>query len=805
MSSYIPQTPLDFQISPPKLTFKPGGEPVTFMVTVVNPSDRFASFRVSLKAAGADPQIKRDWYQLKPDLSSKTPPGGEAQFQVTISKNPVPGFVGLMNVEVCLFSVELPDSLNREYLHLTLEEGTEPIALNLKLPVQYYNDIPGGKIIIPVQIEQSGYRPVKVEVQIRGLETSWLIEGAIQRLSLPPKKQKDLKFVCQLPATEMARAQVYPFTIEADFSEGNPAQVQGKVEILPQGKIIVSCKPQSCQIRTQFSWPPTLKSEPAIYKLQFDNQSNLEPNVGASLYESEDFPSYWQIIPQDAPSLSVLAIKMFLLLSDRDYLIGLLFLREYPRIKVNLGQTGELSLKVNAKRHWLGRMKTLFFSVSTLVEEQSLEVENERQFLKLRVYPKIPLWLTGLVGLFLFWLTYNFSCLNPNSPICGHQKAVKSIQFNGRGLNAVSGADDQTIIEWNVEGFGWQHLLIPPTIGEYISIGNNQSPKLKPKAVQELEPKAVRVVRYRPVDNNAIAAGLENGEIQLWNLLGSRQCPQAVLNANRADRVLDLAFTSDAKFLYSSHGSGKILRWQVDDVWDQDQNCRSEIEPQKEKKFDFAIYSLILVDDDKKYLALAGQYNTLCLTKRNFTNGDKCELIGSRKGSVQDYIQSVDNAQGKPYLLASANNQGQITIWNLQDCLRNPQECKQLKPVVTWPEPVVTGPEKGEEASPLYSVALSDNGCYLVTGGESGEVKLWSLTGDGQLAPSEPIVVNRRGINWVINKINMVLNRPPKQINTVDIKVIDEEIQVLFGGDRTKVELETIETKDKKLPQVGCN
>ncbi len=791
MTSDILQNLLDVQIFPPKLTFKPGGAPVTFMGTVVNKSDRFASFQVSLEAAGVAPQTESDWYQLKPDVSSKIPAGGMAKFQVTISKNPLPGFVGQMDVLVRLFSVELPDSENREFLYLNLEEGTEAIPLNLKLPVQHFQRPPGEKIIIPVQIEQLGHRPVKVVVRISGLETSWLIEGAIQRLSLPPKKLMDLKFVCQLPATEMALAQEYPFTIEADFSEGEPAQVQGKLEIFPQGKIIVGCEPQTCQIPTQLPWLPTLQREPAIYKLQFDNQSNLEQNIGASLYESEIFPSYWQIIPKEGSSLSVLSIKIFLLLSGQDYLIGLLFLREYPRIKVNLGQRSELGLKVNTKRHWFGRVKTLSFSVTALVEEQPLEVENEQQFLTLRVYPKIPLWLTGLASLFLIGIMYFFSCFNPSSLSCGHQEPIKSIQFNGRGLNAVSGADEPKIIEWNVEGFGWGwHLFIHPTIGKL---------EIKP-------PKAVRVVRYKPVDNNAIAAGLENGEIQLWNLLGSRKCPQAVLNdANRADRVLDLAFTSDAKFLYSSHGSGKILRWQVDDVWDQDQNCSSEIEPQKEKKFDFAIYSLILVDDDKKYLALAGQYNTLCLTKRNFTNGDKCELIGSRKGGEQDYIQSVDNAKAKPYLLASANNQGQITIWNLQDCLRNPQECKQLKPVVTWPEPLVTGRENGEEAPPLYSVALSDNGCYLVTGGASGEVKLWSLTRDGQLAPSEPIVVNRRGINWVINKINMVLNRPPKQINSVDIKVIDEEIHVLFGGGRTKVELETINTKNKKLLQDKCN
>jgi WD40 repeat protein len=768
------------------------------MVTVVNKSDRFASFQVSVEAAGAAPGTERNWYELKPDVSSKTPPGGVAQFPVTISRNPLPGFVGEMDISVRLFSVELPDSETRQLIHLTVEEGTEAIPLNLKLPVQSFSASPGKKITIPVQLEQLGHRPVLVEVKISGLEESWLREGAIERLSLPPNKLIDLEFICQLPATEMALAQEYPFTIQANFLEGEAAQVQGvkieklsptaklqgKLEILPQGKIIVDCEPHTCQIPARHPWLPNLQSKPVIYNLKFDNQSNLEPYIGASLYQSEFFPSYWQIIPQDGPELSVLSIKIFLFLSKQDYRLGLLFLREYPRIKVNLGQRGELGLKVNTKRHWFGEVKTLDFLVTIGLQKSALEVdnerkpvlevENERQFLSLRVYPKIPLWLTVIAGLFLLGLCWNFSCLNPSSRFCGHQQAVKSIQFNGRGLNAVSGGDDRTIIEWNVEGFGWQNLLVPPTIGRYIRIGNNQSPQLKPKAV--------RVVRYKPVDNKAIAAGLENGEIQIWNLLGSRKCPQAVLpDENLGNRVLDLAFPSDAKFLYSSYGNGKILQWQVPSVSETNNNCTPiMIKPTKGQAFNFAIYSLTLVGENEKYLALAGQYNTLCLAERNLSEGKKCELVGNRDGNAQDYIQSVDKAEGKPYLLASADNQGRITIWNLKDCLKDAKKCNQHEPADRWPE-------NQEKKYPLYSVALSDNGCYLVSGGQSGEVRLWSLKNNGQRASPDSII----------------LKRDRQAINTVDIKIIDETIYVFSGGDKTQVNLNTYQTK--KLPQARCD
>jgi WD-40 repeat-containing protein len=35
--------------------------------------------------------------------------------------------------------------------------------------------------------------------------------------------------------------------------------------------------------------------------------------------------------------------------------------------------------------------------------------------------------------------------------------------------------------------------------------------------------KAMRVVRFRPVNNDMAAIGLENGEIQLWDLLEKKQ------------------------------------------------------------------------------------------------------------------------------------------------------------------------------------------------------------------------------------------------------------------------------------------
>lgn len=74
--------------------------------------------------------------------------------------------------------------------------------------------------------------------------------------------------------------------------------------------------------------------------------------------------------------------------------------------------------------------------------------------------------------------------------------------------------------------------------------------------------KAVRVVRFKPVDNDLVAAGLENGEIQLWNLTGHRSMKDQ-MSYQRDDRVFALAFTQDSRRLFSGHGSGWVLQWDV--------------------------------------------------------------------------------------------------------------------------------------------------------------------------------------------------------------------------------------------------
>lgn len=767
---------IEVTISTNHIDFKTGKEPATFQVSVVNLSHKFASFQVILQAAGTDEIHINDWYQLTPDISQKIPPGGTANFSVTLQKNPLPGFVGSLDIPVKILSIELPNLEEKKFLRLTIEPGEYESSLQVKLPVKKFHIYPGKTINIPCEIEQYGINAVNIIATLIGLNDPWLTEETTQRFSLPGRTKKELNFSCQLPLDNTVISKAYDFIIKIEQENSKTVEVKGSVEVLPLGKVIFQATPNSQQLPEKFPWFPHWKTSAVNYHLQFDNQSNLKQLMSASLVQSDSFPQQWQVINKRRPIISLLVFKLFIKLWEKEPIAASLFLRQNQFVKVNPNETRELDLKINHVRPWFGRVKTLFFAVSAIASDARLDVENSTELLQLKLYPKIPLWLGGLTGLLLLWLWYWFSCLNPYSPICGHKQAVNSVQFNGRGLNAISGSDDQTIIEWNLEGFGWKKLFTYPILDPIINIGKEDNNS----------PKSVRVVRYKPLENNVIAVGLENGEVQVWDLLNDRRCAQYSFVQDANNRVLDIAFSQDSQFLYGSYGNG-IKQWSLNNS----PNCNpTSTTPNQEKMFDFAIYSLVFVGANRDLMVLGGQYNRLCLIDSNLTSKE-CNDIGQTLDSDKDYIQSITTAQNKPNQIVAADTQGMIKVWDLSDCLIKRENCKNIAPIDEWkgiaPRDQWKGKENPSRTYPVYSVALSSNGCYLVSGGQDGQVLLWKLNAEGTRVIAEPI----KSYSF------------SKPINSVDIKVINQKIHILSGGDQTKVRLNVY--TDKKLTTSGCN
>lgn len=62
-------------ISHKDITYRPSGSPAQFKVTVVNQSDRFASFQLDITPAGVKQTQDRLWYNISPEVSTKNPQG----------------------------------------------------------------------------------------------------------------------------------------------------------------------------------------------------------------------------------------------------------------------------------------------------------------------------------------------------------------------------------------------------------------------------------------------------------------------------------------------------------------------------------------------------------------------------------------------------------------------------------------------------------------------------------------------------------------------------------------------------------
>jgi WD40 repeat protein len=327
----------------------------------------------------------------------------------------------------------------------------------------------------------------------------------------------------------------------------------------------------------------------------------------------------------------------------------------------------------------------------------------------------------------------------------------------------MSGSNDQTIAEWKVTNFfnDLHNQFI-------VKIGNTK--------------KAVRVLRYRPVDNNMIAAGLENGEIQLWGLTEETGLIDT-FSINKDDRVFALEFSQDSQTLFSGHGSGLVVQW--DASLQRDQMTKGSDRLLKKKQFDFAVYDLSFVGKDNRHLAVVGRYNQFLIWN---LDQNKTLKVPYPTGGQDDYILSVDVAEIAPNILATGDNQGNITIWNMKNCLDSSGECEVID---RW-----QGSKMGEA---VRSVSFSNNGCYLASGGDDGKVILWALTSEGKrplTMPDGSSIENNLGIKQEVSH-----SYHQKKINSVDVKIVGKNILIASGGDDDQVRI----TQTKRIFNLGCD
>ena len=724
------------QVQQREISFKPGGPPAELTVTVINYSDRFASFQLEIMAAGIESQENTSWYSLSPEVSTKKPPGAATEFRIAIADTPAPGFIGMMNLTVRVFSVDL-EGEDRQIIRLNVEQGNSSIPLVLELPVSQFQGLPDSHLEIPVRVMNPSQLSVNAVIRCLGLETNWFPDGIERRLQIAPGKQAQTSFPCQLPPTTETLSQVYPFKIEATHAKGAPAFREGSIEVLPAGYVEFNCDPKQLQIPPPGFWWQSLwwqnwrlgkkqqtTGDPGavIYGAEFENASNLPQQVSIEMVGAVQPNCNLELIPEQE--------------------------------NLAPGERKFLELRASKSRHWFGWVEKLILEVGAVVSDKRVDIRNDVQVLELRVMPIVPRWLQGSGLFLLFLLMIWVFTLEPQ----GHKSAVNVVQFSGLGDWVVSGSNDQTIRTWNVEK---NHL--------------------HPQGVFAKFDKSVRTIRYRPRDNNTIAVGLENGEIQLWDLLsskGNKDQPRtaiATFSYQKADRVLALEFSADSRYLFSGHGSGLVFQWDTDS---RQIDQTTQVPPVNRFNAGFAVYALELVGRDRQLVAIAGQYNGLVLW--NTADNSRQELPYPIGGSQEDYIFSIDSAEFKPNLLATADQQGYITLWDLNRCLGTPENCQ---PSDRW--------SSGHREQPVQSVALSADGCHLVSGGADGKIMLWPLTKDGRRADPEGY------------RVQDLKNKDI--INSIDVKRVGDYILVVGGSRDAQVRFQRLKQKtiDKKVAP-GC-
>lgn len=757
------------EVSKKRLKFIPGNRPdfsiaersveSEFDVTVINASDKFASFQIELLAEGTDPTSALKWYTVEPEICAKKPPGARTTFHVSIIKAPIPAYDTTINLGVRVFSVEYEALFATENVQLLI---TRPLkSLKVYLPFQdlevYPEDglegvspgklkvHPGSRIKILALVYNLSPDFVTVNLELEGLNPDWFPEGTQQTIQIDAGGAIETEFWCNPPQSSESRSRIYDFNLKATDQKGNQVTETGRVEVLPSGAVNFTCLHHQQTVPAKVGIFIDQRSNTATYKLEFENESNLPQRINLNIEPSNNGRSEWTV--------------------SND-------------LKLDPDEKGEMKLAIATHRPWLGRSRQLFFEVFPSLSNPNsgettaqIAVKPTSQLLELKVRPIIPFLLQLGCGAFILALLSLLWWLIP--PTAHHTAPVNSVRLIANEETVVSGSSDKTIRRWQVNNNPW---TIDIRRLRYNGI------------IAEDAQRAVRVIRQRPAQVAQIAAGLENGEIQLWQISPPSAEPIAVI-FERNDRVFDLDFTEDSKYLFSGHGSGMVRQW---DLNASNRSPVNELYPNQP----FAISALSVSEKpgEPTLVAIAGQFNRLVLwdwagkvaynvnTEINSTNTSQSSTFNPVI-SKNSYINSLAIANSTSNsddisLMATADNQGVITLWDLdqlRQCIYDsgnisstPRDQSYNHLVnVTCDDAQIDQWQAGQNGEAVRSVDLSDNGCFLASTGDDGRVMLWTLKQDGKRNRSQGIVL---------------ASFPNARLNTVDIQQIQNDT-VLVASD----------------------
>lgn len=714
-------------------------------VTVTNTSNRFASFQVALHAEGQTSSDTGQWYQVEPTASAKKPPGAQTTFYIKLLKAPVPGYDTTLPLTLTVFSAEQATLTATETVYLRILRPNK--SLKVYFPVKNLRVHPGTKLQIPVLVYNLAPVSRKINLQLRGDEPveNWFPEGIKQSLQLESGCFVEAQFWCVPPCDPQSLRGMYDIEVEAsDRNEADSYNDSAKheLEVLPFGQLKVNVTEiESGELTEKRSlWRP--RTSINFFRWDFENKSNLQQHIYLQAHESSH---------------------------DR------VELRSATEPILAPGEYAETTLDVESKRPWLGWVRTHFVEIFPDLRRpdsgepiSEVTVQPASCMLTLKVAPIIPMWLQILVGLFGVLGIWSLWLLLPAAK---HTAAVNSTVLMASGDTVVSGSRDQTLLRWQVDRAAW---LPDVRRLKYLGEMGNFS-------------KAIRVVEPLPNRLKEVAIGLENGEIQLWKIDPPEEI-ELQWEQSLPNRVFDLAFTQDSRYLFSAHGSGEVNILDVDN---------RKLANRKlfigEGGISSSISAIDVVEQpgENSLVAIAAQYNRFILW--DWENDIPYEVLYEQSEqsskfspvvSQNSYLTSVEVSDNGKFIV-TADSTGLIKTWNtnkLRECMpdegstrfhqllakskkrfisidSNDDNCRDVQ-ISQW--------SAGLQGSAIRGVSLTNNGCYLASTGDDGRINLWRLNEDGELNSTSPL--------------KNVITFKGESLNSVDIHLTSDNV-VLVAAD----------------------
>lgn len=714
-------------------------------VTVTNTTENFVSFQLELAVDGQPQPSPAHWYEVEPNVCAKKPPGDRTEFHVTLLRSPIPAYDTTVTLHVNVFSAELASLSATETVYLKVLRPAK--TLRVFFPFQDLSVYPGARLKIPVLVYNLNPQLREITLRLEGVNPDWFPEGIEQTVWVDIGSSSEVAFWCAPPAVANTTHGPYRLSVQAIDADGNSASASGHFQVLPFGQLRHGVEDTAQVIPGQLTALPPDQGRAVVYAWTLENASNVAQTI--SLKAANDLPPGMQLTA--APTTLAPATS------------------------------GQAALQVQARRPWLGWARTHYVEVEPVLEYpdtdepiHEIAVIPASQLVSLQVKPLIPLLVQLLIAALSGITLWGLWFLSPK-PL--HQGSVNVARLLGNADTVISGSSDQTLRRWQVNRAAWL-----PNIR-----------RLKFQGVIE-EPahafdKAIRVAEVMPANVKQVAVGLENGEVQLWDVDPPRYI-DTLLEDDRFDRVFDLAFTNDSQYLFSGHGSGTVRGWtQRQGQWQPEEIFYWGLPD----NLSFAIASIAVSPDDE-LVAIAGQFNRLTLwawqgvgavpgiaydvpynylpPESSADDSTKTEMIPPVT-SRNSYLTSVDFANQNSRLMATADSLGIITVWDLQqirNCLptapfnpRSPldehdNQLRVLRSIDCPADAVILAQwPAGQQGSVIREIAFDKTGCYLASTGDDGRISVWPLSADGTLTdtPRQARIAIDQFPNQPLNSIDI--------------------------------------------------